>query len=84
MEITRNVHGVPAWLMRDYLIELGGTEVGIDCVSGDGWKARFARIDPYKIGSISVGRIRLDIEGEQNVIESLMPRLEIKLMRGGG
>jgi len=84
MELTRNVHGVPTWLLKEYLIELGGVEEGADRVSGDGWKARYTRIDAYKIGSLSVGRVRLEIEGDERAIESLMPGLEIKLMRGGG
>jgi molybdopterin synthase sulfur carrier subunit len=84
VEITRNVHGVAAWLMKEYLIELGGIEAGPDRVAGEGWKATYTRIDPYKIGSISVGRVRLDIEGEDQAIECLMPKLEMKLMRGGG
>ncbi len=84
MEITRDVHGVPTWLLKEYLIELGGVEEGDESVSGEGWKARYRRIENYKIGSLSVGRVRLEIEGDERALETLMPKLEIKLMRGGG
>ena len=82
--IEREIHGVPLWLLRDYLVELGGETQGDNRVVGDGWVARFARIEPFRIGLLCVGRVRLELEGEEPVLDTLMPRLELKLMRGGG
>lgn len=84
MEITRVVHGVPTWLLKEYLIELGGSESSKGVVSGEGWQASYRQIDDYRIGSLSVGRVHLEIKGKDTAIEELMPRLDIKLMRGGG
>ena len=82
--IIREVHGIPIWLMKEYLIELGGESMGENQVRGDGWIAAFARIEDFKIGSISVGRLRLQIDGDADVLQSLLPQLELKLLRGGG
>lgn len=84
MEIVREVHAVPTWLMKDYLIELGGIPDGEEQVTGEGWKAVFRRIEDFRLGSITVGRVRLQIEGEPEIVENLLPRLELKLLRGGG
>ena len=82
--IIREVNGIPLWLMKEYLIELGGEAAGDNQVAGDGWVAVFARIEDFKIGSISVGRLRLQIEGDTDALQSLLPQLELKLLRGGG
>ena len=84
VEITRDVHGVPLWLLQEYLIELGGALRGKQHVEGVGWKADFSKIEDYKIGSIVIGRVRLELSGEESKLQELMPNLEIKLMRGGG
>lgn len=83
-KIERDVHGVPLWLLREYLVDLGAEAVGDEQVQGDGWTAHITPIEPYRIGSLSVGRVRLTIEGDETMLESLLPRLELKLMRGGG
>jgi hypothetical protein len=78
------VHAIPFWLMTEYLIELGGQAVGEGRVIGDGWDAEFARIEDFKIGSIKIGRLSLKIEGDSAAMETLLPQLELKLLRGGG
>jgi hypothetical protein len=84
IEIIRDVHGVPLWLLQEYLIELGGELKGDQHVVGHGWNADFYKIENYKIGSIVIGRVRLELRGEDLILEKLVPKLEIKLMRGGG
>lgn len=84
VEIIRDVHGVPLWLLQEYLIELGGELKGNQHIEGNGWQADYYKIDDYKIGSIVIGRVRLELSGEEIILERLMPKLETKLMRGGG
>ena len=81
--IERNVHGVPLWLLRAYLEELGGHADG-ERVVGEGWQARLSKIEDYRIGSLRVGRVRLELWGEPDAVAQLMPSLELKLLRGGG
>jgi len=80
----RDIHGVPLWLLREYLEEMGGTAVGEGQVTGEGWHARFWKIDPYRIGSLSIGRVHLEIDGDEQVLSAFLPKLELKLIRGGG
>ena len=83
-EIERHVHGVPLWLMRDYLVEMGGRAQGDERVIGDGWEAQFKRVEDYNIGSLVIGRVWLKITGDEGVLAELEPVLNLKLMRGGG
>jgi hypothetical protein len=71
-------------LLQEYLIELGGELKGDQHVVGHGWNADFYKIENYQIGSIVIGRVRLELRGEDLILEKLVPKLEIKLMRGGG
>ncbi len=82
--IERNVHGVPLWLLRAYLEELGGHADGEQRVVGEGWQARLSKIEDYRIGSLRVGRVRLELWGEPEAVAQLMAPLELKLLRGGG
>jgi len=83
-KIERKVHGVPLWLLKEYLEELGGKAQSDTKVTCEGWTATFERIENYTIGSLSIGRCRLEIEGSEEALDKLLPRLERKLTRGGG
>ncbi len=82
--LERRVHGVPVWLMEEYLVELGGRAEADGRVAGDGWTARFKRVEDFRIGSLVIGAVYLEIEGDEEVLASLEPGLNMKLMRGGG
>ncbi len=82
--IERQVHGVPVWLMREYLVEMGGQAQGDNRVIGNEWEAHFERVEDYKIGSLAIGRVRLEITGDEETLAALEPVLNLKLMRGGG
>lgn len=83
MRVERTVHGVPLWLMQAYLEALGGIVEG-ETVFGKGWQARLEKLEPYQIGSLSVVRVRLLLEGDEAVMSSLLEKIELKTLRGGG
>ncbi len=83
MRVERAIHGVPIWLLQEYLQELGGV-VNEKTICGQGWEARLEKIEPYRIGSLSVGRVRLILEGDETVVVPLMEKLAWKTLRGGG
>lgn len=71
--------GVPAWLLREYLLELGGRQVG-DVVRGPGWTARLtAGRDARALG---IARVTVRIEGP--AAAQAMAALRAKAQRGGG
>ncbi len=80
----REVHGVPAWLLRDYLVELGGEAQQEGVICGPNWEARYHRIEDFRLGSLRIGRLALEIQGSPQALAQLIPALEMKLMRGGG
>lgn len=82
--LEREMNGMPLWLLRDYLVDLGGTAEGELRVSGNGWEADLAQMDDYHIGSLSVGRVRLVWRGDEAAQQEILPALEKKLLRAGG
>lgn len=81
---NREVRAIPIWLLRDYLVGIGGRATGDEEVEGDGWKARLSQIDDYRIGSLSVGQVLLEIEGDDASVAAALEALEPKLLRAGG
>ncbi len=77
-------YGVPDWLMKKYLTDLGGSETEQHTIVGDGWEAVVCKGEPARIGSLVCGRIELDISGGEEIVESLLEQLDRKAIRGGG
>ncbi|MCB8929320.1 MAG: DUF1952 domain-containing protein [Ardenticatenaceae bacterium] len=80
---SRQIRGIPLWLLREYLEELGGTAVSETEVVGEGWRITLAKMEPFAIGSLRVGQVMMEIEGEDAAIAALQPGLEKKTMRAG-
>jgi len=80
------LRSVPLWLAESYLVKIGGDVIEKErLVRGDGWQARLTPGEPVHLGSLRIGRHYLDISGENEaVLEEVMSRLGIMLMRGGG
>jgi hypothetical protein len=82
--VFTTVRGIPAWLLRDYLTELGGRTQDDDSVVGPGWRARLTQADDYALGSVRVGQVHLELHGQAGTVEQIRRALEPKLLRGGG
>ena len=81
---SRDICGVPLWLMQEYLLEMDGTLVEEGVVEGDGWKVRLTRIEDFQVGSLCVGQIRLEMSGDPEGFARLKTMIEPKLLRAGG
>ena len=81
---SRKVRGIPLWLLQEYLEELGGIPDKEGVILGRGWQALLIPMEPFKVGSLRVGQVRLEIEGSLTELDRLKTELERKLMRGGG
>ena len=68
MAVEREVRGIPLWLIREYLEELGGTPRGEDAADGDGWSGRLEQIEDFTIGSLAIGQVRITLEGDADHI----------------
>ena len=77
-------YGVPIWLMKDYLVQLGGREVQENVLEGAGWRAELRKAEVRHLGSLRVGGTTVDFSGEPGALAELFEQLHWKTLRGGG
>ena len=83
IEKTEETHSIPLWLLREYLEELGGTAENDNYVVGDAWTAVLTKMEPRKVGSLRVGQVKIEFEGESAVLDQLKVQFHKKTMRAG-
>ena len=76
-------YGIPLWLMKKYLADLGATETEENVLVTDHWRAVVSEGEPMKICSLVVGRIEVDISGDEAAIEAMLGELYWKTLRSG-
>ena len=81
--IEQTLRSMPPKILEAYLLDLGGKRASEGRVIGPGWQAHLERLEDFQLGSIRVGQVHLTLEGEAEVLDALMPRLEMKLLRAG-
>ena len=81
---TRELRGIPLWLIKAYLAELGGVEQEPDVIQGADWSIRLKQLDDFQVGAIRVGQVRLELEADPAVHAALNEALDKKLLRAGG
>ena len=82
-KIVREMRGIPLFLLREYLEELGGTASSSDQVQGPGWSVKLTRMEPFRLGSLSVGQTRLEFDIEDPLVEEFMEKFGKKTLRAG-
>jgi len=82
--IVREMRGIPYFLLKEYLQEMGGTLVDDDFIRAEGWSVRLERMEPFRIGSLSVGQTRLTIEIEDHLVDEFLAQFGKKTLRAGG
>lgn len=81
---TRDLRSLPIWLLGEYLVELGGEQNPDWIFRGAGWQAQLTQLEDFSVGSLRVGQVRIDWQGDDLALERIWPLLEKKLMRAGG
>lgn len=81
--IVREMRGIPYFLLKEYLEEMGGTAVSENQIRGPGWSVKLTRMEPFRLGSLSVGQTRLDIEIEDELVDDFMEVFGKKTLRAG-
>lgn len=82
--IMHDMRGIPLWLLREYLVEMGGAATAEDEISGEGWRVRLTPLEPFRLGSLEVGQVRLEIEVEAEREAEFRERFAKKTLRAGG
>lgn len=78
------MRGIPYYLLKEYLQELGGSLVDENLVRGDGWSVHLESMEPFRLGSLEVGQTRLTMELEERIAEDFQQRFFKKTLRAGG
>lgn len=84
MALDVTLRGIPLWLLREYIEELGARARDDGVLQGEGWQARLTQVEDFQVGSLKVGQVRLELDGEAASLEAVRPKLEKKLHRAGG
>lgn len=78
------IRGIPLWLLRDYLVDLGGVAQADGAVHGPGWRGTLVPMDDFRLGSLRVAAVRMELSGEPEALARLEGGLKYKLLRAGG
>ena len=81
--IVREMRGIPYFLLKEYLQELGGTLIAEDIVAGEGWLVKLEKMEPFRLKSLSVGQTRLTMEIREDAYDDFMTRFSMKTLRAG-
>ncbi len=82
--IIREMRGIPFFLLVEYLEEMGGRSLNDQQVQGLGWTVTLSRMEPFKIGSLSIGQTRLEIQIEDAAVDEFIKAFGQKTLRAGG
>ncbi len=82
--IIREMRGIPFFLLVEYLEEMGGKPLNDQQVQGPGWTVTLSRMEPFKIGSLSIGQTRLEIQIEDAAVDKFIKVFGQKTLRAGG
>lgn len=81
--VVREMRGIPYFLLKEYLQELGGKLVAADVVAGEGWSVKLEKMEPFRLKSLSVGQTRLTMEIREDVYADFMALFSMKTLRAG-
>jgi hypothetical protein len=82
-KIVREMRGIPYFLLKEYLEEMGGTSISDTQVQAEGWSVKLTKMEPFRLGSLSIGQTRLDIEIEDHLVDDFMEVFSKKTLRAG-
>lgn len=81
--LVREMRGIPFFLLKEYLQEMGGSLVEENLIRGDGWSVTLERMEPFRLGSLEVGQTRLTMELEDRAAEDFLAQFALKTLRAG-
>ena len=81
---TRDIRGIPFFLLQEYLQEMGGKPGEGGLVQAPGWTVRMTRLEPFRLGSLEVGQTRLEVQIEEQLADDFLDGLSKKTLRAGG
>ncbi len=83
-KLVHDMRGIPYFLLKEYLQELGGELLQENLVRGPGWSVLLEKMEPFRLGSLSVGQTRMTMELDESVADDFILRFQKKTLRAGG
>jgi hypothetical protein len=84
MRIERSFRGISMRLALKYMESVGAETVGEDFAEGEGWRADLSA-ETVSIGpSLELTEVTVVFEGEEAILEELVPTFAKKAIRAGG
>ena len=83
-KIVREMRGIPFFLLKDYLVDMGGEIIDDTHVEGPGWNVTLTKMEPFRLGSLSVGQTLLEINIQDEYVEEFIETFNLKTWRAGG
>ena len=81
--LAREMRGIPNFLLKEYLVELGGVLLDEDTIAGEGWRVRVTKLEPYQYFSLQVGQSLLEMDLDEQIAEDFLQRFAMKTLRAG-
>lgn len=83
-EYVREIRGIPKFLLKDYLVEMGGVIKSEDRVESQNFNVVIEKMEPFKLGSLEIGQYRLIIQVRPEVKDEFFKSFGMKTLRAGG
>jgi len=83
-EYIREFRGIPKFLLKEYLVEMGGAIVSNDRVESPNFTVIFEDMEPFKLGSLEIGQNRLIIQVIPAWKDEFFRLFGQKTLRAGG
>lgn len=80
-EMVHDYYGVPVWLMKHYLLQLGAAPISDTLMQGQECWVEIFPAPPKHIGSLQLGGARVEFTGRAGSIQALLTRLEWMTLR---
>lgn len=85
MEVhIREIRGIPKFLLKEYLIEMGGKILSEDLIVSDYFSVQFERMESFRLGALEIGQHRLIIEVQPERENEFFKIFGMKTLRAGG
>jgi hypothetical protein len=84
MEVERTFRGISVRLALHYMESIGGEVTGERSAAGEGWTAELSTNEVSIGPSIEVTEVIVAFEGEEAVLDEIVPKFAQKAFRAGG
>jgi hypothetical protein len=83
-EIIKVFRGIPRDAVEANIRRLENVRNMPDGFRGERWRIELKELEPVTLGSLTLGRVRFALRGEDDAVENVWRELSPGFLRGGG